>query len=154
MSKSKKILVTGGSGFIGAYFCQLLTDQGIEVVILDLVDPGPEAPHAHLIKGDIRDDKAVRMAMEGCEEIIHMAAAHHDFGIDESTFYDVNETGLRVITNAMDNLGINKITFYSTVAVYGSATPPLTEETMPPPESFYGKSKLEGETAGVKQGRN
>ena len=96
MSKSKKILVTGGSGFIGAYFCQLLTDQGMEVVILDLVDPGPEAPHAHFIKGDIRDDKAVRMAMEGCEEIIHMAAAHHDFGIDESTFYDVNDLTITI----------------------------------------------------------
>ena len=145
MSGSKKILVTGGSGFIGSYFCQLLTNQGDEVVILDLVAPGLETPHANFVKGDIRDEKAVHIAMEGCEEVIHMAAAHHDFGIEESTFYDVNETGLRVITEAMDSLGVNKITFYSTVAVYGSAMPPLTEETVPEPESFYGSSKLAGE---------
>ena len=141
----KKVVVTGGSGFIGAYFCRELMNRGDEVVILDLIEPGDESPHHTYVFGDIRDEAAVRKAFVGCDEVIHLAAAHHDFGIDEATFFDVNEEGLRVITKVMDEFGMTSISFYSTVAVYGSAPPPLTEETTPQPESPYGKSKLAGE---------
>ena len=141
----KKVVVTGGSGFIGAYFCRELMNRGDEVVILDLIEPGDQSPHHTYVFGDIRDEAAVRKAFAGCDEVIHLAAAHHDFGIDEATFFDVNEEGLRVITKVMDEFGMTSISFYSTVAVYGSAPPPLTEETTPQPESPYGKSKLAGE---------
>ena len=141
----KKIVITGGSGFIGAYFCRLLKKRGDEVVILDLVEPSEISPCDRFVHGDIRDASAVRDAFEGCDSIIHLAAAHHDFGIEEETYYTVNEGGLKVMTCVMDELGIKDIVFYSTVAVYGGAPPPLTEETRPEPESFYGKSKLAGE---------
>lgn len=141
----KKIVITGGSGFIGAYFCRLLKKRGDEVVILDLVEPSEISPCDRFVHGDIRDASAVGDAFEGCDSIIHLAAAHHDFGIEEETYYTVNEGGLEVMTSVMDELGIKDMVFYSTVAVYGSAPPPLTEETRPEPESFYGKSKLAGE---------
>ena len=143
--KKRRIVVTGGSGFIGAYFCRVLHERGDEVVILDLVEPREDLEHDVFVRGDIRDENAVRAAFKGCDAVLHLAAAHHDFGIEEQTFYDVNEVGLEIITRVMDELGIHDITFYSTVAVYGTATPPLTEETVPQPESFYGKSKLAGE---------
>ena len=145
MSVKKKIVVTGGSGFIGAHFCHELTKRGDEVVILDLIEPSSDIPHDRFVQGDIRDEVAVREAFDGCDEVLHLAAAHHDFGIEEQTFYDVNEQGIRVITAVMDELKIARMVFYSTVAVYGSAIPPLSEETIPQPESFYGKSKLAGE---------
>jgi GlcNAc-P-P-Und epimerase len=146
MTESKqKIVVTGGSGFIGAYFCRLLKDRGDEVIILDLVEPTKLSPYDRYVHGDIRDEAAVREAFEGCDSVIHLAAAHHDFGIEEETYYSVNEGGLEVMTSVMDELGVKDMVFYSTVAVYGSAPPPLTEETIPEPESFYGKSKLKGE---------
>ena len=144
--QTKKYAITGGSGFIGAYFCRLLQERGDEVVILDIVDPSLKSPHARFVQGDIRDPEAVRDAFAGCDEIIHLAAAHHDFGIEEKTYFDVNEGGLEVMTSVMDELNITSITFYSTVAVYGSAPVPLTEESVPEPESFYGKSKLAGES--------
>ncbi len=144
-TSKKKIVVTGGSGFIGAYFCRLLKDRGDEVVILDLVEPTKVSPCDRYVHGDIRDEVAVTEAFTGCDSVIHLAAAHHDFGIEEETYYSVNEVGLEAMTSVMDELGIKDIVFYSTVAVYGSAPPPLTEETIPEPESFYGKSKLKGE---------
>ena len=146
MTETKqKIVVTGGSGFIGAYFCRLLKELGDEVVILDLVAPTKLSPHDRYVQGDIRDEESVREAFAGCDSVIHLAAAHHDFGIEEETYFTVNEGGLEVMTSVMDELGVKKMVFYSTVAVYGSAPPPLTEETTPEPESFYGKSKLKGE---------
>jgi nucleoside-diphosphate-sugar epimerase len=145
--KNQKIAVTGGSGFIGAYFCRILKNRGDEVVILDLIEPTELSPYDLFVEGDIRDEAAVRKAFDGCDSVIHLAAAHHDFGIDEETYYSVNEGALEVMTSVMDELGIKDIVFYSTVAVYGSAPLPLTEETIPEPESFYGKSKLKGEEA-------
>jgi len=155
MSTQKRIVITGGSGFIGAHFCHQLKERGDEVIILDLIEPSSDIPHDRFVQGDIRDEAAVREAFDGCDEILHMAAAHHDFGIEEQTYFDVNEDGLRVMTGVMDELGVRRIVFYSTVAVYGNATPPLHEETSPQPESFYGKSKLAGEKvleAWVQQG--
>ena len=144
-TEPKKIVVTGGSGFIGAYFCRLLKERGDEVVILDIIEPSEKSPCDTFVQGDIRDTTAVKEAFDGCDEVIHLAAAHHDFGIEEKTYFDVNVGGLEVMTSVMDELGIRSITFYSTVAVYGNAPAPITEETDPQPESFYGKSKLEGE---------
>jgi nucleoside-diphosphate-sugar epimerase len=140
-----KICVTGGSGFIGSWFCREFARRGDEVVILDLVKPDADLPHDRYVHGDIRDPVAVRAAMEGCEAVLNLAAAHHDFGITESTFFDVNEKGSRVLCDVMDELGIRRACFYSTVAVYGNAPPPLSETTSPEPVSDYGRSKLAGE---------
>jgi nucleoside-diphosphate-sugar epimerase len=77
--------------------------------------------------------------------VVHLAAAHHDFGIEEKTYYDVNEGGTKVLVDAMDAAGVRELCFYSTVAVYGDAPEPHTEETPPAPTSPYGGSKLAGE---------
>ncbi len=142
---SVKYCVTGGSGFIGSYFCEMLAADGHEVVILDLVEPPASTPHDRFVHGDVRDEKAVRDAFDGCDRIVHLAAAHHDFGIERETFFDVNENAARVVCSVMDELGIASVCFYSTVAVYGDAPEPRTEETTPEPVTPYGASKLAGE---------
>lgn len=140
-----KIAVTGGSGFIGSYFYDLLSSQGHEVVILDLVPPHRPAPRATYVPGDIRDEGACRRAFAGCERVLHLAAAHHDFGIAREEYFSVNEGGTGVIARVMEELGITSACFYSTVAVYGTAPRPLTETSVPQPVSPYGQSKLAGE---------
>ena len=140
-----KYCVTGGSGFIGTHICRSLKEQGQEVEVLDLIDPPAHHVHDRFVKGDVRDPDACRAALEGCDRVIHLAAAHHDFGIDEPTFYAVNEQGTRVLTEAMDEHGVRTICFYSTVAVYGDAPRPHEETTTPVPQSPYGASKLAGE---------
>jgi nucleoside-diphosphate-sugar epimerase len=97
------------------------------------------------VVGDIRDAEALTESMRGCDRVLHLAAAHHDFGLNEATFYSVNEQGAVAICDAMDQNNIREVCFYSSVAVYGDAEGPYTEEAMPKPVSFYGKSKLAGE---------
>jgi len=140
-----KYCITGGSGFIGHYFCEVLAAEGAHVTILDLIDPPADAPHDRFVKGDVRDPAACRDAMEGCDRVLHLAAAHHDFGIERETYFEVNEGAAKIISDVTDELGITSICFFSTVAVYGEAPEPRTEETTPAPNSPYGESKLAGE---------
>jgi len=140
-----KICITGGSGFIGGYFCRLLSAAGHEIVVLDLIDPPATAPHARFVQGDVRDPRAVADALRGCDTLLHLAAAHHDFGIAHDTYFSVNEHGATVLCDAMDNLGVRNCCFYSTVAVYGDAPEPHHEDSPCRPNSPYGASKLAGE---------
>ncbi len=140
-----KVCITGGSGFIGGYVCEALRARGDEIVILDLIDPPAENVHDRFVKGDVRDRAACDAAFAGCDLVFHLAAAHHDFGIEERTYYDVNEGGARVLCDAMDAAGITRCVFYSTVAVYGEAAEPIDESTPPSPINPYGASKLKGE---------
>jgi nucleoside-diphosphate-sugar epimerase len=140
-----RFCITGGSGFIGSHFCERLSADRHEVTVLDLAEPAAGIPHDRYVRGDIRDADACRAAMAGADCVLHLAAAHHDFGIPDATFFDVNEQGARVICDVADELGIRKLCFYSTVAVYGDAPPPRDENTRAVPVSPYGKSKLAAE---------
>ena len=146
---SVKILVTGGSGFIGGYFHRELTARGHGIVNLDLIPPSGSVAGSPFVQGDVRDPKAVERAInhfgEPVDRVVHLAAAHHDFGIEHDTYYDVNENGARVLCDAMDASGVSELTFYSTVAIYGHGSEPVTEDS---PKDFinpYGGSKWAGE---------
>ena len=96
------VLVTGGSGFIGRYFHQALIAAGHKVTILDLAKPTWDAGPSRVVVGDVRDPAAVRQALTGCDAILNLAAAHHDFGIARETFFSVNEGGARVLCAAAE----------------------------------------------------
>jgi nucleoside-diphosphate-sugar epimerase len=152
-----KVCITGGAGFIGRYFYERLADEGCELTILDLVEPEFDASKARFVRGDIRDPEALRAGFAGCDAVIHLAAAHHDFGIADQTYFDVNERGSQVICDVLDELGIRDVCFYSTVAVYGDAPEPHHEDAEKKPNTPYGASKLAGEGVfqqWVEQGEN
>ncbi len=144
-STGVKYCITGGSGFIGSYFCDLLKARGDEIVILDLVEPPASTPHDRYVSGDVRDPAAVRDALAGCDRVLHLAAAHHDFGIEDETYFSVNEGSAKVLGDEMDHAGVRYICYYSTVAMYGTAPLPHNEETEPQCNSPYGASKQAGE---------
>jgi nucleoside-diphosphate-sugar epimerase len=144
-AQAVKIFVAGGAGFIGRYFHALLTEAGHDIVIYDLVKPKFDVGRARFVQGDVRDARALRAALQGREAILNLAAAHHDFGIAEPTYYDVNENGSRILCDAADALGIRDICFYSSVAVFGDAPEPRREDSPTAPNSPYGGSKLAGE---------
>jgi len=141
-----KICVTGGTGFIGRWMCERLLADGHEVVLFDLWEPDWELePGSTFFFGDIRDKAALLEALPGCDAVFNLAAAHHDFGIDEETFYAVNEHGSKMVCEACDEFGITDIVFYSTVAIFGDAPEPHLEDSPKAPANPYGASKLAGE---------
>lgn len=140
-----KVCVTGATGFIGYELCRRLEASGHHVVGLDLIPPEQGQHLPGFVAGDIRDPAAVRRAIAGCEAIFSLAAAHHDFGIEEATYFSVNRDGSQVICDEADRAGIRRICWYSSCAVYGSAASPKAETTSPMPQGPYGASKLAGE---------
>lgn len=140
-----RTLITGGSGFVGRHICRALAARGRELVNLDLVPADPALPFARTVVGDVRDERAVDTALAGCEFVVHLAAAHHDFGLDEATYWDVNERGTRLLCERMERAGVPCIAFLSSVAVYGDTMPEPDESAVPRPYSPYGASKLAAE---------
>ncbi|GJG87940.1 UDP-N-acetylglucosamine 4-epimerase [Gemmatimonadetes bacterium T265] len=142
-------LVTGGAGFIGRLLCTSLLARGDRVTVLDLAPVPParagERVPTRVVRGDVRDPAAVREALAGCDAVFHLAAAHHDFGIDRATYFGVNEGAAEVLCAAMDAVGVREVCFYSSVAVFGDAPEPHHEDAPKAPNNDYGASKLAGE---------
>ncbi|WKK78956.2 NAD-dependent epimerase/dehydratase family protein [Marivirga arenosa] len=137
------LLITGGSGFIGSYFNEKMYT---EIINFDLRKPIHPTKHKY-IKGDIcnYDELNKTVKENNIQTIIHLAAAHHDFGISEDEYFKVNEFGTENICKVAEENNIKRIVFYSSVAVYGDNKKPSTEEMTPIPSNHYGASKLAGE---------
>ncbi|MBM4104741.1 MAG: NAD(P)-dependent oxidoreductase [Phycisphaerae bacterium] len=140
-----KICITGGTGFIGEWFTERLLREGAEVTALDLHPPSPGSRVTRFVQGDVRDPDALRRAFAGQDAVLALAAAHHDFGIDEATYFGVNEHASRLTCEALDACGIRRACWFSSVAVYGDCPAPRDEQSTPRPNNFYGASKLAGE---------
>jgi len=138
-----RLLVTGGTGFIASHAVTALRQRGHDCVRLDLIPPRDGA--SGFVRGDVRDRETVAHAMAGCQAVLHLAAAHHDYGLSAATYHSVNVTGTDVVIETMEREGIRSLAFLSTAAVYGSATGRRTERTPTNPTSPYGVTKLEAE---------
>lgn len=141
-----RVAVLGASGFIGSHVVPALVDLGVEVVGYDLYPPEHPFPDGvRDVRGDIRDEATLTEALAGCDAVLNLAAAHHDFGLTPQTFTSVNVDGARAVVAAMNAAGVRNLCFYSSVAVYGGAGPRPDEESTPEPVNDYGRTKLEAE---------
>ena len=152
MAEARRVLVTGGAGFVGATLVRRLVGGGHSVRVLDNYSTG-DASHltgvgAELVEGDIRDAAALDAALAGMQAVIHLAAAGSVIGSvqDPVTNFDVNVVGTFRVLDAARRAGVERTVQASTGgALIGDATPPVSELSLPKPISPYGASKLAGE---------
>ncbi len=152
--KDKKILVTGGAGYIGSHIAYALLDQGALPVILDNMSFGYKAlvpNNLQIHEIDVRDTKAVTdlMKSESIEGVIHMAALAvvSDSIADPVAYYSNNVEGTASVLKVCEMAGIQSFVFSSSCSVYGSVgEKPANEDHPLCPESPYGESKAMAET--------
>lgn len=149
--KQRRVLITGGAGFIGSNIAQELHQEN-EVLVLDDLTTGKrenlEGMDVELIAGSIRDAEKVRGAMEGVDYVFHHAAiASVPRSVDDPiSSNQVNVCGtLRVLMEARD-AKVRKLVFASSSAVYGDSPSEVKrEDDLPAPISPYAVTKLTGE---------
>ena len=146
-----RVFVTGGAGFIGSYVCETLLHYGAEVVAFDDFSSGhTRIDGATIIEGDVRNFEEVLSAMSGCTHIAHLAAlASVPASVaDPSLSESINLQGTLNVIEAAHQVGIKRIVFSSTAAIYGDATDmPVTELTTANCQSPYAEDKLAAEIA-------
>jgi UDP-glucose 4-epimerase len=145
-----RILVTGGSGFVGSHTVDALLARGHAPRILDIVDPTAQPPERVDARiGDILDAETVRRAARGCDAVIHLAAVAdvNDVMRDPDRARRVNVQGTRNVLEAATAENVRRVVFASTVWVYGSSNGrPFTEDDAPAAaEHPYVATKLAGE---------
>ncbi len=143
----RRVLVTGGSGFIGRHVVRALTDAGAAVRVIDLL-PHPD-PSVDIVIGDIADPDAVRRAFEGGRDsIVHLAAVTSvlkSIEEPEKTFR-TNVIGTNTILEGGKAAGVTSLAFASTNAVTGPMTTPKISESLAlNPLTPYGSTKAADE---------
>lgn len=159
MVKNKRVIVTGGAGFIGSHLANELVKRGYHVTILDDLSTGKqeniaallnstEHSNANFIKGSITDLPLLQKVFCGADFIFHQAALP---SVPRSVknplaSHEVNMTGtLNVLLAARDS-GVKKVVYASSSSVYGDTpTLPKREDMPPNPQSPYAVTKVAGE---------
>jgi nucleoside-diphosphate-sugar epimerase len=138
---TKRILVTGGTGYIGSALVPHLLQGGNEVHVFSRrAGALPSHPLLTSSIGDIRDDAALTAAMEGVTHIIHLAGVPD--GKDEATIKAINEESFPALLQIAGQAGVKRFLFVSTSALYGSAPFPCAEDSPTSPLTPYAAQKL------------
>lgn len=151
--KNKKVLVTGGAGFIGSHLAQTLCELGAQVTILDDLSTGKLAnikPFCSQISvqiGDVTSFKACMQATENQQIVFHLAALVSVQGsIKQPKLCEkINVGGTSNILDACVANNVKTFVFSSSAAVYGNKKEICEETDKPNPQSPYATSKLAGE---------
>jgi UDP-glucose 4-epimerase len=144
-----RVLVTGGSGFIGSHVVDKLADAGIAPRIYDLrPSPHHERGCVDTVIGDLFDEEALRLAMADCDVVVHLAA-YADVGMVADDPVDAEKTnsrGTMVVLEAARATG-TRVVYGSTIWVYGASGDGLIteDELLGLPDHVYTATKLAGE---------
>lgn len=153
----KKVLVTGGAGYIGSVLVRILLGRGYFVRVLDNLSFGGESlvellnnDKFEFIKGDIRDEKMLEKAMLGINYVCHLASIVGDpaCALNEDLTKDINLNGAFKTYDAANKAGVSKFVFASTCSNYGKmkdSSVYVNEESEINPISLYAETKVEFE---------
>jgi nucleoside-diphosphate-sugar epimerase len=150
----RKVLVTGGAGFIGSALVRSLREAGDAVVVLDNFSTGHRANldevarSIELIEGDIRDLTVLERAMTGVEIVFHQAAIPSvpRSLVDPIGSHAANATGTLSVLESARRQGVRRVVYAGSSSAYGNTAVLPKVESMPAaPLSPYAVSKLAGE---------
>ncbi len=145
------VLVTGATGAVGPRVVEALLEAGHRVRTLSLDAPPQGAWPGEVDErlGDITDPEAVAAAMAGVEGVVHLAALLHIVNPPpelKPRYERINVGGTATVVEAACRAGVDRLVFFSTIAVYGSSDGAvITEESLLQPDSFYAQTKVEAE---------
>ena len=149
-----RILMTGGSGFIGSRLAQLAFRQGHALTVVTAVKNEIERlRREELTRAGIRvievalaDPPGLAQALAGHDVVVHLAAAQHEAERPESYFHEINVEGTRRLVQLAASAGIHRFVHGSTIGVYGSAAQAILDEASPlAPVNAYGRTKAAAE---------
>ena len=143
-----RVLVTGGSGFIGSHVTDKLRAKGIDVRVFDMRRP-MHREDLEYQQGSIMDTEALRIAMNGVDAVHHLAAVADvkDVHDDPSYAESINVRGTLNVLEAMRRARVKRLVYGSTTWVYSATPAPVVDEETPlgVPEHFYTATKLASE---------
>jgi nucleoside-diphosphate-sugar epimerase len=146
----KRVLVTGGAGYVGSNLVPKLLAAGYEVSVLDLYLYGDvfadkkSDPRLTEVKGDLRNAADVARAVSGCDAVIHLACISNDpsFDLDPTLGRSINFDCFRPLVKASNDAGVRRFIYASSSSVYGIKTDmDVTEELPLEPLTDYSKYK-------------
>ncbi len=144
-----KILITGGSGYIGSLLCPFLLNKSHSLRVLDTCYFGHDfLPHDNknfeLIKGDIRDISLLEKSLQGIDTVIHLACISNDasFELDEQLSTTINLDAFEPLVRKSKESGVKRFVYASSSSVYGLSDKKDVKEDHPlVPLTLYNKFK-------------
>jgi nucleoside-diphosphate-sugar epimerase len=147
----KRVMVTGGAGYVGSNLIPKLLAAGYEATVLDLYMYGEDIFAAHRdnpglreVKGDLRRPGDVKRALEGADAVIHLACISNDpsFDLNPELGKSINFDCFRPLVKAAKDAGVKRFIYASSSSVYGIKDDPDVTEDMPlKPLTDYSKYK-------------
>lgn len=148
------VLITGAAGYTGlALACHLLSGGvGVRALVRrpsqaeDLLKAGAE-----VLAGDVRDERTVRQAVDGVDQVYHLAAVFRRAGVPDSEYRTVHVDATRQLVECSAAAGVARFVHCSTVGVHGDVGgAPANEDAPLQPGDIYQATKLEGEQAAIR----
>jgi nucleoside-diphosphate-sugar epimerase len=149
--KQKKVLITGGNGFLGQHLVHYFLEQGRVVpVVFDMLRIPMDVGKRYIsVQGDIRSKKDVSRIFENFgpfDAVYHLASAMPDRSMSDTATWDISVSGTIHIARAAHEHNVRSLVFTSSNVIYGiPASLPVTESTPLRPIEVYGRSKVQAE---------